>query len=196
VKFVIEDLFVCGIGLDLVGATLLVVGLLERPSEIAKRIRNEVATYAGSNPYAAVSRSLGYSDTVFGLACLLLGFTLQAIAYLALFGGVGPARTGSETVVTALVLAGITVVCALLLWRLVRRRVAKRIVVGIAGAGHPPEDWNDENVAYLHRLGVELGAAEEPGEARATGGAHIGPGPARYVERVFGIEVPDHLRHQ
>jgi hypothetical protein len=87
----VTDLFIVGIGFDLVGAVLLALGVMGSPGEIVKT----TMTYWGASP-AAIGRAI--RDKVLGglgVAYLVLGFLLQAIAYVLTVADVGTRQAGS-----------------------------------------------------------------------------------------------------
>jgi hypothetical protein len=75
--FALEDLFVVGIGFDIGGAWLLARGLLAGPAEIALR----TASLWDGNPATTASQLEDRLNGTLGVGSLILGFSLQAVAY-------------------------------------------------------------------------------------------------------------------
>jgi hypothetical protein len=70
----IEDLFMVGVGCDLVGGLFLARGLLISPVEVVDRAER----FAGGNPVAMAGQIKSKADGEFGIVTLAVGFLLQA----------------------------------------------------------------------------------------------------------------------
>jgi hypothetical protein len=169
------DLFAFGLGMDFVGAFLLGRGLLMTPSELVRRwgqSRNNFAVvYLGEMEDRV--------DGVFGVGALVTGFTLQAIGYALLVGGVSneSRRLGGAIVaVVCAIGAGGLVFAA---WRVLRFRYLVRLLCELAR-----HDWTERydhpDATELARYAVILGLARHPGVEDNVA----------YVRRVFGIKTP------
>jgi hypothetical protein len=129
VKFAVTDLFVVGLGFDLVGAWLLARGLIAKPQIIVSRN----TSYWGSNAPSALAAAEDRIDGQFGVASLLLGFGCQAVGYVLDLAGVGttPVHSTGRTV-TALGLLLAAVVIALGVRHVSRTRLLLSLLVEIA----------------------------------------------------------------
>lgn len=124
----VTDLFAVGLALDLVGAYLLSRGLLASYPTLALR----AGTYWDGNPHVAADLAEDRVDGRFGVAYLVLGFTLQAVGYV-LDLALSPSTEGSlGRAGVALGLALSTGAGALLLWRRKRREHLKRTLLEMA----------------------------------------------------------------
>jgi hypothetical protein len=175
-EFAIDDLFVVGLGLDIVGAYLLGRGLLMSVIEIARRS----ASWVGYSSIDAVNLVRDRLDGVAGLTALLAGFTLQAIAYAVTLAHHEDAREGTVgRSVTALVLAVTAGGIVLGLRRLVGPRLVKKALIDLAHVNvfkSPPEIRANPYGALLVSYGGELGYAPLENETQES-----------YAKRVFGV---------
>ena len=172
--FSVEDLFVVGISLDIVGGALLGLGLLSSSTEIALRS----SSYTGYSPPLAISQSKAKVDGVFGLFALLSGFLLQAVAYVLTLSGQISLDPSWSVASTAIAIAIVVGVAYLGLWRLVRMRLVKRELVRVARVNNLTRPMRVIERPYalpLIRFGEELG---EPLERENED---------QYLERVFGV---------
>lgn len=126
---VVDDLFVAGIGLDIVGAYLLGRGVVASPATIMRRSR----AHWNLSPPLLVDQAEARADGRAGFAVLGAGFGVQALGYVLSLGlsagdpGSGWARAGIAVAcgVAAAALAWTT-------WRLTRIRRLKRQLVELA----------------------------------------------------------------
>lgn len=102
--FGVEDLFVAGIGFDVVGAWLLARGLVASPGDLALR----TASFWGGNPIATASQIEDRVRGQAGVRLLVLGFLLQAVAYAFVIRLDNP----SEGTVAGVVIAGLVPILA------------------------------------------------------------------------------------
>lgn len=181
------DPFVVGLGLDIVGAYLVTRGLLASPRSIAYR----AASFVQFSGFEAASDAEDGADGEAGMLALMVGFALQAVAYVLTLGG-SESGTSSGRAITAVILLFATVTLAWLVSRAYRAWRLRKIAVQIASFdylnGRPLAAPSGET---LMAIGRALGWAEEPNETRAA-----------YASRVFGVDadeddlVPDGLRKQ
>jgi len=183
-ELLIEDLFVVGLGVEVVGADLVDRGLLADPQSIARRV-----TTRGFHALEAVSQASDRVAASYGLACIGSGFVTQFVGYLLVFssGGSRVDRPG-PAVVTALVLGVLFALLAGLVYRRTYRRRTKRLLLEIAHS----ELYGDKllklpQADVLRWLGQAFG---EPSQDRETD--------AEYGQRVFGVTEfdPASLRRQ
>lgn len=174
-KLTITDLFVVGLGVEIVGAWLIARGLL-----IPLPALKNFGTHAGIGVAAVVDRARNRIDGQFGVALLLLGFTLQLLGYLLELDG-GEARPEQDRLLTALILLGSSMLLAGGTWRALRDRMFKRALVKIAMAplrtsGGDIEQPAEKNIEWLASYGIAAGWQRQMYESNAT-----------YVKRIFGI---------
>jgi hypothetical protein len=181
----LTDLFVIGLALDISGAALLAKGLLLPP----RMINVLSGSYWSYNARDAVNRVRDRIDAEFGVAALLAGFGLQAAAYvLVLLGVESPDGTGEAIV--AVVLGVLAAGATFGVWRYVRPRRIRALLVRVALAhqGNDTESdedrpgWTRKKAAMLLDYGQAAGYAMLPGEGES--------GKEAYAKRVFGIALP------
>jgi hypothetical protein len=170
----IDQLFTVGIGFDLAGAYLLARGLFASPRDIARR----TGSYYGYNAAATTSEVADKVAASTGLASLGVGFTLQAVGYVAKLDHSFANNRSATKAVVGFVGAILAIVLVVLVWRLTRDAVARRLLVEVA---RYPLDQDE-------RLGLPLGQrlevfAETIGQPRRDGEDNAG-----YLRRVFGVE--------
>lgn len=101
----VTDLFIVGIGFDVSGAVLLASGLIGSPEEIVMRS----TTWWGVS--ASIARTI--KDKVLGtlgVTYLVIGFLLQAAAYVLTVAGVGTGRSSTTREAWVVVAAGVATV--------------------------------------------------------------------------------------
>src|SRR5271157_4778392 len=76
-RFDDQDFFLAGLSVDLLGGCLLARGLLSRRQHVVRRAMH----FPTLNHPAIVADVRDGSDALFGLVCLLAGFTIQAVGY-------------------------------------------------------------------------------------------------------------------
>lgn len=169
-----DDLFVIGLALDITGAALLAKGLLESP----KTIRREGGTYVGFNSATIVGLVRDRVDAEFGMAALLLGFTIQALAYVLLLGGVVVNDPGGSSEALAAVAMGLLGAGSVVgLYFLVRRTREKRLLIRVTKR---EGEWTRQTASELHGIAITIYPAASDEDAPA------------YLRRVFSVEVsPD-----
>jgi hypothetical protein len=119
--FSLDDLFFVGIALDLVGATILAMGLLASATTIGELGRPTVGRLSEGT---VEERIQGRVDAEIGIAALGIGFSFQGVGYLLELAG-HPVRMGHDRLVAALVMGGVAICVALILRSLIRpRRIA------------------------------------------------------------------------
>jgi len=162
--FVIEDLFAVGLGFDIAGAYLLARGLLTSPAEIARRS----VSITGFNSLLMASQARDRIDGAIGLAALLFGFALQALAYALTLGGLGGGRDGdARRGLVALALSGAAVALVLVAWKAVSERLLRRTLLSVARLNYETEPMEMSDKPYagtLVYLAKELGHREQEGE--------------------------------
>ncbi len=182
----ITDLFVIGLGFDIIGAVLLARGLLLNPSAIAR-----LNTWGGLELGDTVDRCRNWVDAAFGLSFLVVGFVSQAAGYGAELGGVD-ARSGACRAYTATGLGITAVLLAYGIWHFFRDRLLKCVIakVALAKPSGDEEDetgqWTRDRAARLLDLGEEAGWKALPAELEEGGAVD-------YAKRVFGIAIPTDL---
>lgn len=182
------DLFLVGIGFDILGAGLLANGLLIPFVAIAR-----LNTWAGLNTGDVVERCRNWRDAAFGVGYLILGFLSQAVGYGAVLDG-GRSSSGSARAYTGVALCIATLACAYLLWAALRTRMLKWVIVKVVLAGNGSgkagdEDrpgWTQTKAMRLLELGEEAGWAPQPSELE-EGRA------VEYGARVFGVHIPKRI---
>jgi hypothetical protein len=80
----VDDLFTAGIGFDVVGAVLVAKGLLVSAKQ---SFRRAYVGFGGWGFAQLVTRAEDWVDGWFGASFLVLGFSLQLVAYALLIGG-------------------------------------------------------------------------------------------------------------
>jgi hypothetical protein len=175
--FVISDLFTVGIGFDLAGAYLLGRGLFTTPATILQRSTPRYDFHPG----IAVGHAEDRVDAEAGISLLVLGFSIQVIAYA--LADLGATNRGSATaIVIAVGLAAATAGCASVVWlRLLRRRRLWRLLIEMS---HYDKAFRRHELPSAHRLqdfGMALHLDALAAEVTPLGGA------AAYARRVFGV---------
>lgn len=171
------DLFAVGLGFDFAGAFLLGRGLLTSPATILDRSTPRWTFHAG----LAIGQAEDRADGLAGIASLLSGFSIQAVAYaLALHS---PGAKGS--VVDAILLGGIALAVAggvVAVWdRLLRRRVLWRLLIELARFDDARQRQALPCAARLQDFGMALGIGGTEAEV-------VPGGPPLYARRVFGVK--------
>jgi hypothetical protein len=135
----VEDLFLMGLGLDIAGAFLLTRGVLESPA----RFLDSAGTYLGYNPFQLVERARGRADALLGVGSLVLGFAVQAVGYFAALATDGESPHGWLAAAIGVAVGAAAAGVVLALHRLLRERIAIRVLVHIALAfGEATPGWN------------------------------------------------------
>lgn len=139
--FTPADIFVAGLGLDLIGAALIAWPIVSRSApEIANLYQLggfRMATLSGGNTAAAAKAARETAMSRVGVVCLLLGFAVQGAGY---FAKVTRGLEGREEAIgVAVIVAAEIAVAAMATWLLVRW-LAPRILSAAqsTGAGAPP----------------------------------------------------------
>ncbi|MFY9469139.1 MAG: hypothetical protein WAP37_03390, partial [Solirubrobacterales bacterium] len=135
-EFTVQDLFVAGLALDLIGASLLAKSLFKTPRSIAER----ATEYAHFDPPVAVQLTEDKVDANFGLGYLASGFIVQAIGYeIVLASESAGNERGFGVAATALAIALFLAIPALGAWRYFRpRRIRSQLVKIAAETGVDP----------------------------------------------------------
>jgi hypothetical protein len=128
VRLAVADLFVVGLGFDLVGGWFLARGLIARPGIIVQRN----ATFLGSSAPGAFAAAEDRVDGQFGVAALMFGFLLQAIGYMLDLGSGDTSSPSTCRALTALGLLVLAVIAALSAGLLVRDRQLRRLLIEMA----------------------------------------------------------------
>src|SRR4051812_39791358 len=118
--FSVVDLFITGLGFDIAGALLLARGLLSSAAEIA-----QLNTWAGVAGGATVAKVRDRVDAEFGIAALILGFTVQAIGYVVSLPG---STDGAGSIAVALGGVVVSSVSVLVTWRVAGPRRVKALL--------------------------------------------------------------------
>lgn len=117
-QLAVTDLFVVGLGFDLVGGWLLARGLITSPALIIA----QGSSYWGTNYAANLAAAEDRIDARFGIGSLLLGFALQALGYVLDLAKDDGAVSSWCRAWTAIALLATVVVVVFLTWRVTRRR--------------------------------------------------------------------------
>lgn len=172
----VDDLFVAGVGCDVVASFLLARGLVTSPSEISARS----ASTRGSHAATAVALARDRADAQAGLITLIAGFALQLIGYLLSIGGVGPGRDHSVGV--AVGIGVISMLVSATSAETTRGRRVRRCLVRVASCDpvtSAPALAPD--VDRLMSFGIELGE-----KLRMTPGHEA---PRAFVARTFRVSL-------
>lgn len=164
------DLFPCGLGLDLAGATLLAHGLRTSPTRFAQRMHRSRNTFARFNVRAAEDNA----DAVGG-AILLLGFVVQGVAYVLYISGVHNHTRGLSAALGACAFLVVGLLLGLLPGLATRRRLIRSFLIELArhdatGTRHE-EPWISELQLYADLLDInhspqDYAGPELSGQAR------------------------------
>lgn len=174
-QLTITDLFVVGLGVELVGAWLVARGLLLSPSML-----KSFGTWAGIGPADVVDRARNRIDARFGIFFLMAGFAVQLLGYLLEIDNHQPEQ-GPRRLYGALTLLIGSMLIAFLGWSCSHKRLLKRSLVRIAmaplrtGSVEIAQDHR-ENVKWLASYGKAAGWQARMYESDET-----------YVERTFGV---------
>jgi hypothetical protein len=172
----LEDLFAVGVGFDIAGAGLLGYGLLSSPREISTRAVSRLEF----SPVLVISQAMDKVDAIVGLAALVVGFSLQVVAYAVILARVTERSPSIAAGLVALGLAVIAVASVLFLWRFFRWRLLRRQLVEVAKVNYLANPPVTMNRPYAHLLNLY---AEELGYTRPK---HESPND--FARRVFGID--------
>jgi len=181
VRFVVTDLFVVGLGFDLVGAWLLARGLIAKPGIIVSRN----TAYWGSNAPSGFAAAEDRTDGQFGVASLLFGFVLQALGYVLDLAGGASGEHSTGRALTALALLVIAVCVTLATWRGVRPRMLRALLAEMAhwhatSADKPPTRRPLADADQLASWAPGLGNLRQDDEDNWT-----------YAKRIFGLSDAD-----
>lgn len=164
---------ITGLALDATGAWLLVRGLLPTP----------VARFGLSFGHPETVRQMRDKiDANFGLAALLLGFTLQGVGYVVSLAMATEEASGARQALTAAILAGAASALFIAAYFLLRARLLRHLIVkAVLDANE--NLWTTKSAASLLALGREAGyPVDEDGTKHD------------YARRVFGIELPPEVK--
>lgn len=127
--FTVQDLFIAGLALDLIGAALLAKALFKSPRAIA----NRSSEFDSFDPHVAVQLAEDKVDGMFGLTYLSLGFGLQAVGYEIILStsGAGNER-GTDFALTALAIGLLMALPTIGMWKLLRSRFVRRLLLAVA----------------------------------------------------------------
>lgn len=112
----LTDLFLVGLALDISGAILLAKGLLLSPRALSR-----LNTYWGVGYGQHEERCRNRVASEFGVAYLVVGFTLQAIGYSLSIAGI-PNESGTARLIAALAMALAVAGVAWIAWALLQNR--------------------------------------------------------------------------
>jgi hypothetical protein len=115
--FQLEDFFTAGIGCDLGGAFLLARGLINSPAELMR----SATAFFDSNRQIALSGAKNRLDAIAGMIGLLVGFSLQAVGYVASLATSHTLRTGASEALVGTGLAALALSVTLITAALVRK---------------------------------------------------------------------------
>jgi hypothetical protein len=180
----LTDLFVVGLGVELVGAWLIARGLLA-PLWVVKSF----GTWGGIGAANVVDRARNRVDALFGVVFLAAGFLAQLAGYLAEIHGDHLAQ-GGGLLGDSLILLAIAMGIPLGLWLLFHRWALKAMLVEIAFT--PLRADGEEDVESREKSLEWLGEY-----ARVLqDGAELEEGTDPYLREVYGepddIPVPRH----
>jgi hypothetical protein len=167
-----EDLFVVGLALDLLGAYFF------GRSVIAREMYGGGVMHDSLDPAGAIEKSRNEIDGWTGIATLVLGFVLQAVGYLALIdghrAGVGGGHRALIAIVLAFAVAGLVV---LIRWRMGWPLLRWRLVHYSRWRSDGRSYENPPDAGMLARAADDLGRRWRQGETRIE-----------HVSRVFGAD--------
>jgi len=175
----VDDLFVIGLALDMTGAFLLARGLLGSPEAIVGMGRARI----DYSPPLLVGRTRDQVDARFGMAALLAGFMLQAVAYVITTAVSVNRDTGWPEALFAAGVAGATAAVVIIAYTLTHKRIVRDLLPRIAYAIYDEDGWTTQKVVALRHLGIDAGYPEEPPESNV-----------RYIERVFKRNFAPEMR--
>jgi hypothetical protein len=183
VDFAVTDLFVVGLGFDLVGAWLLARGLIDRPNIIIKRH----TTYWDFNSVAASSAARDRVDGQCGILSLIVGFSFQAFGYLLDLADGSSSGHSISRALTALALLILAILGAWHLSRFVRARMLRPLLVEMAHwrakrSDEPPVRRDGADPARLVAFAFELDVRRQDGESDSS-----------YAKRAFNLTDADLL---
>lgn len=170
----VSDLFVLGIGVELVGAWLLARGLLASPT-----VLKSFSTVGAIGVGDVVDRARNRVDAAFGVVYLLIGFLAQLGGYLLQIAGRHGSH-GARQLETVLVILALAAGLAWLLWRCLHPYLFKLLLVRIAFA---PVRSGEVDFPASEAESLELLARY--GKAAKWQGLMY-EGDESYVARVFG----------
>jgi hypothetical protein len=110
-------LWTAGLGCDLGGAFLLARGLINKPAELTRL----AGSFWDSNRYVALSVARNRLDAISGVTGLLVGFSLQAIAYIVTIASPHPLHTGRNAALVATGFAVVTFLVTVAVGNVIRR---------------------------------------------------------------------------
>jgi hypothetical protein len=168
VEFEITDLFVVGLGFDLVGAWLLAHGLIAKPSVIVHR-HWPYWPDGLIDPLPSFAAAEDHVDGQCGVVALVVGFAFQAVGYVLDLAAQGDSQQSTGRALTALALLAIAAGFAVVMWHRIRPRLLHGLLVEMARweAHHGMQDpvRNDNaNPAVLVRWEYSLGIPRREGE--------------------------------
>jgi hypothetical protein len=180
----LTDLFVVGLGVELVGAWLIARGLVA-PLWVVKSF----GTWGGIGAANVVDRARNRVDALFGVVFLAAGFLAQLAGYLAEIHGDHVAH-GGGLLGDSLILLAVAMGVPLGLWVLLHRWALKAMLVKIAFT--PLRADGEEDVESREKSLEWLGEY-----ARVLqDGAELDEGADPYLREVYGepddIRVPRH----
>jgi len=179
--FVIEDLFAVGLGFDVAGAYLLARGLLATPIQIVTRARS----HWDISPVLLVTQARDRVDGLVGLVALVVGFTLQALAYALTLGGLGGGEGDTRRGLVALALSIAAAGLVFIVWKLLGWKLLRKTLIDVACVNYykkPTEVRSKPYGGTLVMLGEELGHRFAEDESSPA-----------YVRRVWGVDVGDEI---
>jgi hypothetical protein len=181
----VTDLFVVGLGFDMIGAVLLAKGLLINPATIYK----VAGTFWGLNVGDAVDRASNRVDAKFGVGCLVGGFLFQAVGYTVALAG-ADASTGADRAITAVALMALAMAAAYGAYVLLREGELKRTLAAMVASKEEKDDdgnqiqaWTIERAKRLRDFGVAAGWDFDGDEDDE-------PAIRAYLLDVFQVDVP------
>jgi hypothetical protein len=129
VDLTLTDLFVGGLGIEVVGAILIARGLLARFSLV-----KSFGTWGGMGFFDVVDRTRNRVDAFFGVGYLLIGVLAQIVGYLAEADGGGAGPFGGAELLGGLLLLVLGAGGSIGLWFSTNQRAFKAMLVQVAFA--------------------------------------------------------------
>lgn len=171
-----EDLFLAGLGADIVGAYLVARGLLQPIPQLATAGGTMYALERAKAPYAVEDRIRG---TV-GLVALVIGFLLQAAGYTDILARHHALAYGKREALTGVGLALAIALFVYLFERLVRPPWRDRLLIRVARFDHTGARLlREKPLAHVLRsFGEQLGKSGLQDESDVA-----------YCWRVFGVDA-------